>query len=88
MVIEAWAHGKPVVAQASQGPVQLIEQGENGLLSALEDVSALASDLRTVLDDKVLSGTLSSNGRATFYTSFTEDVVVAKYKAFFDEVAR
>ncbi len=87
MVIEAWAHGKAVVAQASQGPVQLITPGESGLLSELEDVSALASDLRAVLDDRVLSDTLSSNGRTAFEANFTEDVVVAKYKAFFDEVA-
>lgn len=88
MVIEAWAHGKPVVAQASQGPVQLITQGESGLLSPLEDATALANDLRTVLDDKSLSETLSANGRAVFEAEFTEDVVVARYKAFFDEVAR
>lgn len=88
MVIEAWAHGKPVVAQASQGPVQLIVNGESGLLSALEDASALASDLRAVLDDKTLSDTLSRNGLAAFKADFTEDVVVARYKAFFDEVAR
>lgn len=87
MVIEAWAHGKPVVAQASQGPVQLIKAGESGLLSPLEDVSALASDLRAVLDDKTLSDTLSANGRAAFEADFTEDVVVGRYKAFFDEVA-
>ena len=88
MVIEAWAHGKPVVAQASQGPVQLIKSGETGLLSKLEDASALACDLRKVLDDGVLSETLSSKGREAFEASFTEDVVVNKYKAFFDEVAR
>jgi glycosyltransferase involved in cell wall biosynthesis len=87
MVIEAWAHGKPVVAQASQGPVQLIRSGESGLLSPLEDVSALASDLRSVLDDNALSDTLSANGRAAFEADFTEDVVVGRYKAFFDEVA-
>lgn len=88
MVIEAWAHGKPVVAQASQGPVQLIAPGESGLLSKLEDVAVLASDQRTVLDDSLLSDTLSRNGRAAFEAEFTEAVVVDKYKAFFDEVAR
>lgn len=86
MVIEAWAHGKPVVAQASQGPVQLISPGESGLLSPLEDASALARDLRAVLDDTLLSQTLSSNGRATFEANFTEQVVVDRYKGFFDEV--
>ncbi|NIZ02749.1 glycosyltransferase [Thalassospira lucentensis] len=88
MVIEAWAHGKPVVAQASQGPVQLIKPGETGLLSNLEDAGALASDLRTVLDDRLLSDTLSREGHAAFEADFTEDVVVKKYMAFFDKVAR
>ncbi|WP_430469541.1 glycosyltransferase [Thalassospira lucentensis] len=65
----------------------MITPGESGLLSKLEDVSALASDLLTVLDDRVLSDTLSRNGRTAFEADFSENVVVAKYKAFFDEVA-
>ncbi|WP_339861166.1 glycosyltransferase [Thalassospira alkalitolerans] len=88
MVIEAWAHGTPVVAQASQGPVQLIKHGESGLLSPLENVDALGRDLRAVLDEPALAKTLSSNGREIFISNFTEDVVVTKYRAFFDEVAR
>src|SRR3546814_11074829 len=40
VVIEAWAHGTPVVAAASQGPRPLIEDGTTGLLVALDDADA------------------------------------------------
>jgi glycosyltransferase involved in cell wall biosynthesis len=87
MVIEAWAHRRPVVAQASQGPVQLITQGESGLLSPLEDAGALAGDLREVINNPALGAKLAQKGRECFEADFTEDVVVGRYKSFFDEVA-
>lgn len=86
MVIEAWAHDCPVVAQASQGPLQLIEQGETGLLSPLEDIDALAADLSEVIHDRALQQRLTVNGRSAFETQFTEQIVVRCYKEFFDGI--
>ena len=43
VVIQAWAHGLPVVAAASQGPAALIEDGADGLLVPIDDADALAA---------------------------------------------
>lgn len=37
VVIQAWAHGLPVVAAASQGPGALIRDGDDGLLVPVDD---------------------------------------------------
>lgn len=88
VVIEAWAQGKPVVACASQGPSQLIGDGTDGLLVAVDDDVALAAAIRRALSDTDLAARLGAAGRAAFEASFTEAAVVAAYRAFFDKVTR
>ncbi len=86
VVIEGWAAGRPVVAAASQGPTELIRAGENGMLCPVDDCEALASTIKSVLDDDELSVGLSRNGRAAYEASFTEAAVVARYKDFFAHI--
>lgn len=87
VVIEAWAHGVPVVACASAGPKALIENGVNGLLVPLEDARALAEAVRRVVDDKALAQHLAEGGRAAYAVEYTEAAVVARYIEFFEKVA-
>lgn len=86
MVIEAWAHGVPVVAAASQGPRQLIADGETGLLAENEDADALAKQLKRVVADKALGVDLAGRGREVFQSTYDEATVVAAYQDFFDRV--
>ncbi len=86
VVIEAWAHGVPVVAAAGAGPAALIEDGRTGLLVAIDDPAGLARASRRVLADAALSRRLVVEGRSAFEADYTEDAVVARYRAFFDRV--
>jgi glycosyltransferase involved in cell wall biosynthesis len=86
VVIEGWAAGKPVVAAASQGPTELISHNENGLLVPVDDAPALASELNRVIADTDLQVQLSTGGNATYEAEFTQDVVVAEYLGFFDQI--
>jgi glycosyltransferase involved in cell wall biosynthesis len=79
IVIEAWAHGVPVVAAAAAGPRHLLRPGENGLLVPLEDAEALATSIQTLLDNPALGDRLAVAGRAAYEEAFTEKVVVASY---------
>ena len=63
VVIQAWAHGLPVIAAASQGPLALIETGRDGLLIPIDDAGALASGVRSLLADKALARRLADRGR-------------------------
>jgi glycosyltransferase involved in cell wall biosynthesis len=88
VVIEAWAHGKPVVAAAAIGPKTLIKEGVSGLLVPIDDPDALAEALRHVMNDKSFAARLAAGGRAAYDAAFTEAAVVRRYLDLFAEVAR
>jgi len=88
VVIEAWAAGTPVVAAAAAGPHELIEDGETGLLTPLENADALARAMQGLMDDDALRAHFKAAGRKAFETQFSEVRVVALYKEFFERVVR
>jgi len=88
VVIEAFAQGLPVIATTSQGPKALITDGENGLLTPVDNADALAAAVNRVIADEALRYQLARAGFATYQRQFTEAAVVANYRAFFDKVKR
>jgi glycosyltransferase involved in cell wall biosynthesis len=86
VVIEAWAHQVPVVSCAAEGPSQLIEPDNNGLLVAKEDAPALAAAIRRA-GEPGLAAHLKAAGRASYVDAFTEDAVVARYLEFLEHIA-
>lgn len=87
VVIEAWAQDVPVVAAAAAGPIELVRDGQNGLLVPIDDARALAAAINRVLGDPLLRQALAVSGRRGFEENFTEAKVVDQYRAFFDRVA-
>jgi glycosyltransferase involved in cell wall biosynthesis len=83
VVIQAWAHGLPVVAAASQGPSALIRDGEDGLLTHIDDPDALAAGARRVLAEPMLRIRLIQNGCERVESEFSEAAVVARWQALF-----
>lgn len=86
VVLEAWAHGKPVVAADAVGPGMLIRQMESGILVPVDDAEALAGGVREVFANDELRTRIAEGGRAAFEADFCEPVVVAKYVAFFESL--
>lgn len=82
IVLEAWAHGCPIVATASQGPAELIRDGETGLLTPVDRPEALAGALRTLLTDSALGQRLADAGRRHYEARYSRRVVVAQYLDF------
>jgi len=87
VVIEGWAQNRPVVAAASQGPVSLIKDGVDGLLTPIDDASAMAVTIKKVLADDMLADDLAQAGRLRYEREFTEGQVVKRYLDFFQEIA-
>ena len=87
VVIEGWAQNRPVVAAASQGPVSLIQDGVDGLLTPIDDSSAMATAINKVLGDEVFAGDLAQAGRGRYEREFTEQKVVQHYLDFFQRIA-
>lgn len=83
VVIQAWAHGLPVVAAESQGPKALIRPGKDGLLAPVDDADALASAVRHVLADRSLAARMAKAGAARVAADFSEAAVVGRWKTLF-----
>ncbi len=93
VVIEAWSAGLPVVATASDGPAALIQDGESGVLVPLPGSrgggpQALANAIERVCGNPALRARLAKAGRRSYEAEFTEPIVVAGYRSFFDQVTR
>jgi glycosyltransferase involved in cell wall biosynthesis len=58
VLLEAMAHGLPVIAAASAGPAEIIQHEKNGLLVPVRDKDALVSAMNRLLEDPALAGRL------------------------------
>lgn len=85
VVIQAWAHGLPVVAAASQGPKALVEDGRDGLLVPVDDAGALAAAVRRLLAEPKLAARFRARGRGRVSAEFSEEAVVAQWRALFSD---
>jgi glycosyltransferase involved in cell wall biosynthesis len=83
VVIQAWAHGLPVVAAASQGPKALIEDGRDGILIPVDDAGALAASVRRLLAEPKLTAQFTERGLGRVAAEFSEAAVVGQWKTLF-----
>ena len=87
IVMEAWAHGCPLVACAAQGPSEVVRHGENGLLCATDSADALRRSIELALGDAGLRRRLVDNGRSTYAREYSRVRHVERYREFFQSVA-
>lgn len=73
-VLEAYAHGKPVVASRLGSLAELVEDGETGFLFTPRDHYELAECLREFVNDEGLSVRLGKNARIKCEDEYSEDV--------------
>jgi glycosyltransferase involved in cell wall biosynthesis len=78
VLVEAMALGKPLVASASGGPLDIVEHGVSGLLVAPGDPDGLAAAVGAVLDDHALAAELAAGARNRAEL-FTEDRTAAQF---------
>jgi glycosyltransferase involved in cell wall biosynthesis len=87
VVIEAWAHGRPVIAARARGPAALISDGADGLLVPVDDAPALAGAMARLVASPDLRAALAEGGRAAHRGRFAEAAVVARWVEFLEKVA-
>ncbi len=88
VVIEAWSARRPVVAAASQGPTELIRDGDSGLLVPTDDPAALARALATVLSKSSHMKSLADTGRVRYESDFAEAPVLDRWRRFLASVEK
>jgi glycosyltransferase involved in cell wall biosynthesis len=87
VVIEAFARGRGVVASRAGGILDLVDDGEQGLLVDQEDTDALAEAIVRVLSDRALAGRLGAAAHERFPAwSQTPDQFAERLRALVDSV--
>lgn len=77
VVLEAMAAGRPVVAAAAGGIVDVVQADVTGLLSTPGDASELAAHIQALIDNRSMAASLGLAGRERA-RGFTVSVVVEK----------
>jgi glycosyltransferase involved in cell wall biosynthesis len=77
--MESWAHECPIIATASQGPGELIDSGETGILTPVDEPGALAGAIRELLENPAESERLIRNASQHYWQNFSRKVIVGRY---------
>ena len=85
-VLEAMAHGKPVVATAVGGTAEVVVDGETGLLVPPRDPGRLAAAIDRLLSDPELARRLGEAGRARVAERFSAETMAGRVLEIYDEV--
>ena len=75
VVLEAQAAGKPVVGASATGIVDLVVDGETGLLFPVGDAAALAGALARLITDKALAAKLGRAGQERIKREFQQEQI-------------
>jgi glycosyltransferase involved in cell wall biosynthesis len=86
VLVEAAAHGKPVVACRSQGPCEIIVEGETGLLVEQDDPAALAAALRQLVESPDLRATLGAAGQSDVAQRFDGATNTRRLESFIERL--
>lgn len=88
VVLEAWCYGVPIVATRSDGPSELIADGENGVLVPCRDPRALASAcVRLLSESDEARAQMAAAGRLTLAREHGREAVVAAYQALYQRLS-
>ncbi len=84
-LIEAMAIGLPCIASAVGGVLELIEDGQSGLLVPPADSEALKAAIHRVLTDRALAENLGKNARRKIRGMFDSDTSIQDLEAVYRE---
>ena len=87
VVLEAWFHGCPVVSTRSQGPSELIEHGDTGLLTPIDESAPLVAAINQLLHQPGTAVDMATRARQRYDQGYSQSRIVGEYVAFLDSVA-
>lgn len=79
VLIETWAHGRPLLATEFLGAQEITRQGEDAWRVPCGDPVALADGIALLLTEKSLRDTLAEQGRQRAARDFSKDAILAQY---------
>lgn len=88
VVLEAWAHGAPLVTTDADGPAWLVTPERDAIVTPVDDVGAMAAAIARVLDDPALRDRLRRAGRETQQAHYSEARMVERFRELFEALTR
>ena len=86
VLLEASASGLPIVATAAGGSVEVVHDGENGLLVPLDDLQRLAAAMRQLIDDAELRRRFGAAAREFVEQNYGNERFVREYAALYRDL--
>ena len=86
IVMESWMHQCPIVATASEGPGELIEDGETGRLTPVDQPDPLAEAILDLLGDPEQRVLLKEKAEELYWEKYSEEVVVKQYEKLYQDI--
>lgn len=86
IVMESWAHRCPIIATDSQGPGELIEHGETGLVTPVDDAQALGDSIGQLIASGKLQAQLADKAFAHYHSRYSRHRIVEQYRRFFHSI--
>lgn len=87
VLLEALAHGRPVIASAAGGIPDIVRDDVTGLLVPAGDVGALATAIAALRTDPARAGRLAEAGRRHVADAFSWDVIIPRLVAVYEGAA-
>ncbi|MFO0850340.1 MAG: glycosyltransferase [Gemmataceae bacterium] len=87
VLVEAMAHGRPVVAAAAGGMAEIVEDGATGFLAFPDSVPSLVAALRPLLADPVRRAEMGRAARRAFEARYTAAIMTRDTLAVFRAAA-
>ncbi|HYX22683.1 MAG TPA: N-acetyl-alpha-D-glucosaminyl L-malate synthase BshA [Thermoanaerobaculia bacterium] len=84
--LEALSCEVPVVASDAGGLPEVVDDGATGFLRAVGDVEGMAAAALRLLGDEDLRRRMGEEGRRQAVARFSQDAVVARYRALYEKV--
>jgi len=88
IVMESWAHECPIIATNSQGPGELIDSGQTGIITPVDKPQALADAIRELLKNPAESARLVRNASEHYWQHFSRSVIVDQYLDIYRSIRR
>lgn len=86
VIIEAWAHKKPLIASNSQGPSWLVSHEKSGLLFEKGCIDSLFKCISQLANCLQLQQSIAERGHYRYLEQFTEEKILSQYINFFNSV--
>jgi len=85
-LLEAMACGRPCITTDTSGCREAVRDGDNGVLVPVQDATALASAIESLLNDREARLRMGRRGRERAVDEFSDEVVIAQTLAVYEEL--